>query len=144
MTAYYKPCGGTADYYSVAGFAMVNVCIDLSVTPDGGSVQMIACGNTCTSDEDCTPCNYECDCYTFENTTQDSKFLTVNECTYGVGTYALGAPPDFQPIIKLCVRRGTTITVDPGIVYYLCSTDCITSGGDCEPCTTSTTTTTTP
>jgi hypothetical protein len=122
---------------------MITVCIDGSTAPDVGSVQIIPCGTSCIDNEDCTtPCNYECDCYTFENTAETNKFLTIDECNVGISTYELAVSP-FETTVKLCVRRGSTITVDSGIVYYLCSTNCITSGGSCTDCTTTTSTTTT-
>lgn len=143
MSVYYKPCGGAADYYSVGAFANITVCVDNSVAIDPGSIDVNPCGTTCTTDEDCTPCLPDCDCYTFTNTAETNKFATIDDCNYGPILVEFGVAPFPEQIQKYCVTRGSTITVDPGIVYYLCSTDCYTSGL-CSDCTTTSTTTTSP
>jgi hypothetical protein len=143
MTIYYKPCGGVADYYSVDGLTNVTVCIDNTTPIDAGSIDVKPCGTSCTDSEDCTPCLPECDCYTFENPTGELKFATFTDCNYGLITQQVGnyPPTTPNPPLKICVKRGTVITVDSGIIYYLCSTNCYASGL-CEDCTTTSTTTT--
>lgn len=143
MPIYYKPCGGVADYYSVDGLTYVNVCIDNTTTIIPGSIDVRLCGTSCATSGECTPCLPQCDCYTFENTTEELKFATFTDCNYGVVTEQVGTFPHIPPNVplKFCVKRGTTINVDEGIIYYLCSANCYTSGLCLDCITTSTTTT---
>ena len=141
MSIYYKPCGGVADYYSVSGFANVTVCIDNTTAIIPGSIDVRLCGTSCTTSGECTPCLPQCDCYVFTNTAETNKYATINDCNYGPIIVEFGVAPFPEQVQKYCVKRGSTIIVDPGITYYLCSSNCYTTGL-CSDCTTTSTTTT--
>jgi hypothetical protein len=142
ITFYYKPCGGVADYYTVA--VTQNVCIDTSVPIETfGLAYAINCGTECTSLSTCAPCYPECDCYTFYNTAEVNKTFTVTPCNTSTPvTYSLGTLGEGERTSKVCVKRDTPIVADAGVTYYLCSTNCIVDAG-CFDCTTTSTTTTT-
>ena len=141
MSIYYKPCGGVADYYSVSGFANVTVCIDNTTAIIPGSIDVRLCGTSCTTSGKCTPCLPQCDCYVFTNTAETNKYATINDCNYGPIIVEFAVAPFPEQVQKYCVKRGSTIIVDPGITYYLCSSNCYTTGF-CLDCTTTSTTTT--
>lgn len=88
-----------------------------------------------------TTTQYPCICYRWENPTGGALDITYTVCE---GVEATVSIPSLG-VVTDCVQSGTTITVDPGIVWGICggvAQPCLTEG-DCSACTSPTTTTTT-